>query len=93
MRELRLTEFAGAEGTAYRVAAGEGSYELVLEEAAELPSSSRDGGSFRLLFRGPFEPILAQAIYPFEAGDFASEIFIVPVGRDDSGTEYEAIFN
>jgi hypothetical protein len=31
--------------------------------------------------------------HPFEAGDFASEIFIVPVGRDDSGTEYEAIFN
>jgi len=93
MHNLDWTEFAGAEGAVYRVTTPEGAYELTLETAAELPHSGRDGGSFRLVFRGPFEPILAQAIYPLEAGNLACEMFIVPISRDDSGTLYEAIFN
>lgn len=92
MRRLAWTEFAGAEGTVYQVTAEDNSYELVLETAAELPASGREGGSFRLAFRGPAEPILAQGIYPFRAGEFAGDIFIVPIGRDDSGTLYEAVF-
>ena len=91
MTNLALTDFA--EGAVYQVAAADGVHELTLETASELPSSIRAEGSFRLAFRGPFEPILEQAIYPFRNGEFASEIFIVPIARDASGTLYEAIFN
>jgi hypothetical protein len=91
--DLTLADFADATGTIYDVAAPDGEHKLTLVSASELTPAVRPGGSFKLEFRGPFEPILEQAIYPFRAGDFAQEIFIVPVTRDDTGTLYEAIFN
>jgi hypothetical protein len=92
MRVLTWEEFADAVGAAYEVAAGEERYELTLSQAVELPSAGREGGSFRLEFAGPYEPILPQAIYPFRRGDEVLEIFIVPIARQPSGTRYEAIF-
>jgi hypothetical protein len=48
---------------------------------------------FAVYFRGPRSPILPQAIYTLR-GDAVSfdQIFIVPVGQNGEGTEYEAIF-
>ena len=93
MRGLTWDEFAGTEGATWQVE-GEGrpAVEMTLEEAVELPSAGRADGSFRLAFRGPFEPILPQAIYRFRSGGECHEIFIVPIGRDDKGTRYEAVF-
>ena len=93
MRALTWDEFAGAEGATYEVE-GEGCprVSMTLEKAVEIPSAGREGGSFRLEFRGPFEPILPQAIYRFHSGDECSEIFIVPIGREEAGTRYEAVF-
>ena len=93
MRELSWDEFANAKGTAYAVDRdGQPSVEMTLEKAAELPSSGRAAGSFRLEFRGPFEPILPQAIYRFSEGEDSFDIFVVPIGRAEKGTLYEAIF-
>jgi hypothetical protein len=50
--------------------------------------------SFSLVFRGPAAPLLPQKIYPFshpEMGEF--ELFIVPIGPDQEGLCYEAVFN
>ena len=91
--DLTLADFADATGTTYDVTAPDGEHKLTLESASELTPSVRTEGSFKLEFRGPFEPVLEQAIYPFRAGDFVQEIFIVPVKRDHTGTLYEAIFN
>ena len=56
------------------------------------PSSGRE--PFSLLFRGPRKPILPQAIYRMEqAGMGALDLFIVPIGLDDEGLLYEAVFN
>ena len=94
MRELRLDDFAGAEGTAYQLDRdGEPGVELTLQRAVEGPASVRPGGSFRLEFHGPYDPILPQGTYSFLIGDECHEIFIVPVARDDAGTQYEAVFN
>ena len=67
---------------------------LELIKAEALPGSSREEGGFRLEFRGPFEPILPQAIYALrgDGGGEAREIFIVPIGREAEGTRYEAVF-
>jgi hypothetical protein len=49
--------------------------------------------AFALYFLGPREPVLPQRMYDFRSATFELEnLFIVPVGRDDEGTEYEAVF-
>jgi len=49
---------------------------------------------FSLCFRGSRDKIYPQRIYAMKhdaIGDF--ELFLVPIGRDESGTFYEAVFN
>ena len=53
----------------------------------------REAGAFRLEWRGPVDPIFVQAVYRFRRDGQEFDMFIVPVGRDERGTLYEAIFN
>ena len=93
MRRLTWDEFANAEGAIYEVELDGGTrVGMTLDKAAELPSGGREGGSFRLEFRGPFEPVLPQGIYGFHRSDERRDIFIVPIGREEEGTRYEAVF-
>jgi hypothetical protein len=91
------------EGTAFRVELGNGTaVSLRLDEARSLESRPRgrerkEGAPrrepFALYFRGPRTPILPQAIYALRADTVTFEqLFIVPVGQGEEGTEYEAIF-
>jgi hypothetical protein len=49
---------------------------------------------FAIIFRGPREPILNQAMYRFEHDEMGEfNLFIVPIRQDDDGTFYEAVFN
>jgi len=91
MRDPVFEDFSDKIGESFEVELDGASLSLVLEEAEALPRSIRESG-FRLQFRGPYEPILPQAIYGLSNGGEADEIFIVPIGRDDAGTKYEAIF-
>ena len=48
---------------------------------------------FTLVFRGPRQPVLPQRIYRMEhegIGEF--DLFLVPVGQDAEGVQYEAVF-
>lgn len=92
MRELKMTDFSGSVGEPFEVETGGERFAFTLDVADELPSSGREGGSFRLEFLGPSEPVLPQAIYPFERGGETFEIFVVPIAQDRRGTRYEAIF-
>jgi hypothetical protein len=92
MERMTLADFTGREGTAYRTVLGDAELDLVLEKVTELPQSPRVGGGFTLEFRGPAEPIAPQAIYPLEDDGRTVKIFIVPIGRDEKGTLYEAVF-
>ncbi len=59
------------------------------------PAGERPGGRapFGLIFLGPPQPILPQATYRLVHGGLgALEIFVVPLGQDDGGTTYQAIF-
>ena len=50
--------------------------------------------SFSIVFRAPMEPLLPQQIYRFEHREIGSfDLFIVPIGPDDCGMCYEAVFN
>jgi hypothetical protein len=81
----RLGETFAAEGEA-------GAAALTLVEATPLADSGREGGSFRLEFAGPLEPVLPQAIYGFPLGEPRADIFIVPIGPKAGAMRYEAIF-
>jgi hypothetical protein len=60
-------------------------------ERATTPSGNRE--PFSIVFNGPLEPVLPQRIYRFEHEKLgAFELFIVPIGPDESGMQYEAVF-
>jgi hypothetical protein len=49
---------------------------------------------FSVLFKGPADILMPQNIYPLEHEQLGRfDIFLVPVGRDESSFNYEAVFN
>src|SRR4051794_14464327 len=66
--------------------------ELELVEATPHPSGQP--GNFSLLFAGPLKQCLPQQTYRFEHEKLgAFDLFIVPVGKDQTGFQFQAIFN
>ena len=67
--------------------------ELELIEVADRPTSPRME-CFSVLFVGPASPVLPQRIWKLEhphLGPF--DLFLTPLGVDESGTTYEAVFH
>jgi len=66
---------------------------LRLSEAALLKVPGLPGvrPPFTLVFVADDARVLPQKIYRLEHG--ALDIFLVPVGKDNSGVSYEAVFN
>src|SRR5579872_6718939 len=88
-------------GTAFRVGAGEDpTVVLTLTEAqavslgdVEAPGPDGPRAPFSLVFTGPAANPLAQGTYALEhrvQGRF--DLFLVPVGMDETGRQYEAAF-
>lgn len=49
---------------------------------------------FALVFVGPHEPFLPQSIYHLGHETLGElDLFLVPVGKDPNGFQYEAVFN
>lgn len=73
--------------------------ELELIEVNAYPNKDKPGEQggmerFSIVFRGPAEIFLPQGTYKVThegMGDFA--LFLVPIGRDEGGFRYEAVFN
>ena len=69
---------------------------LTLVEARSLSETQENGQRrpFSLLFRGPMASRLPQATYALRRGEQEAELlFLVPVGPDEQGLCYEAVFN
>ena len=92
MRNITADDFSDKTGTSYDDVLENGSVPLTLQEFSPLQGSPREGGAFKLLFVGPVDPALPQATFTFRQGEDEIEIFIVPIARDQAGTQYEAIF-
>ena len=93
---LTLEVFAKYLNQTFRLHHGSETMEVELTEAKDLGPGSKEGGrnAFSLIFRGAKEPVLDQQIYKIEHGEMGSvELFLVPVGQDEAGTLYQAIFN
>ncbi len=71
----------------------DGEVEMELIEAEDVGSNPRQI-QFSIVFRGPLNPFLQQAMYPVEheeLGEF--KLFIVPIKQDQEHYYYEAVFN
>jgi hypothetical protein len=94
IENLTKEMFRESLNTKFRIKAEtEGFIELEMIELTESISTPKHE-QFALLFRGPQNPYLPQMIYHLEhekLGEF--EMFLVPVGRDQSGFQYEAVIN
>jgi hypothetical protein len=72
--------------------------ELHLIGVEKLPRDPRakeqDGDRpFSLLFRGPHDPVLTQGMHDLENEALPLRgLFLVPVGREEDGYRYEAVF-
>ena len=67
--------------------------EVTSRGEAGSPDAGR-GQAFALIFRGPREAALPQRIYRLEHEKLGTlEIFLVPIGPDDTGMRFEAVFN
>ena len=91
--------FSERVGEPFRLLCDDGST-LSLGLVSATPSSGlssdarRQRVPFSVVFRGPLEPVLPQRIYRFEHDEFGSfELFIVPIGPDEAGMQYEAVFS
>jgi hypothetical protein len=91
-QDPKLADFAHRVGDSFVVSVRGHHLMLALAAAEPLPGSMREAGGFRLEFLGPGEPRLDQGIFPFEIEDRSYDLFIVPIGRDDRGARYEAVF-
>jgi uncharacterized protein DUF6916 len=91
---LTYENFATNLNTMFRIYVSEHqTIEAVLSEVSEhllSPGQER----FSLVFRAPNQPFLPQGMHRFEHDQIGSfDLFIVPIGRDDQRTQYEAVFN
>jgi hypothetical protein len=98
LSDVTLATFEPRLGESFRIALDDGqSLDVELVEAAAswggAPPSEGRGEPFSIVFRGPYEPVLPQRIYRIEHDELgALEIFLVPIGPDESGMRYEAVF-
>jgi hypothetical protein len=68
-------------------------YAMDLVELSNGHSTPRQE-QFSLRFRGDRNQVFPQRIYPMKHDSIGSfDLFLVPIGRDDTGTFYEAVFN
>lgn len=92
MQNPCIDDFSAWLGQDCEVASGAVRVPMTLLAAEPLAGSPRDAGGFRLEWRGPVDPVLAQAIMTVTRAAETYEIFMVPTARDAQGTRYEAVF-
>jgi hypothetical protein len=94
LERLTAADFSRHRGDRFLIAApAEPAFEVELVEVSESEAPGPARQQFSLVFRGgPDEP-LPQRIYRVEHDELgALEIFLVPIGPDEAGQRYEAIF-
>ncbi|MEX1103053.1 MAG: hypothetical protein WED87_02315, partial [Dehalococcoidia bacterium] len=92
---LELGHFDSLVGESFVVAVEHRELRLELTDAVRLPRHSRRAQDpFALHFVGPAGPQLPQGIHRLRHPRLGQvDVFLVPIGSDDRGVSYEAIFN
>lgn len=94
---LTENEFSQHLNTKFRVNLDDSHMDLELVEVKSYigkPVEQEGMERFSIYFQGPADPHLPQELYTFshdQMGEF--DLFIVPIGKNDAGFRYEAVFN
>ncbi len=86
--------FARNQNTIFRVRVDDSlAVDLELTKVSEhLLSENQE--RFSVIFRGPNDQFLGQGTRRLEHDELKSlDLFLVPIGRDEAGSYYEAVFN
>ena len=94
LEDFTVRTFSKHLGDAFRVHPEDSDpLDVELISANELGEEPRGGRPFSVVFRGSADVALPQRTYRMErAGIGEFEIFLVPIGPDEKGPRYEAIF-
>ena len=92
--ELTLEMFAAEVNNTFRMHyGGPEPAPLELISATDLGSTPRQI-QFSLIFRAPGDAPLRQGVYRVDHDKIGSiDLFLVPIGKDANGVEYQAVFN
>jgi hypothetical protein len=102
LEQFTIDTFTPLTGQVFKASVeGMAPLELVLESVNEISVSgwrpddaAEHRKPFSMVFVGPPQLVLPQAIYRFEHETVgAFEIFIVPIGRNAEGVRYEVVFS
>ena len=94
LEDFSIATFADRLGETFRLQDASGApLELELIDARGVQGDSDGREPFSIVFRAPASPILDQMIRRLEHDELgAFELFLVPIGPDDTGMRYEAVF-
>jgi hypothetical protein len=99
IEDFDASTFSSRGGEQFRMLCDDDGSIVDLELVSVTPGPARPADArgrrepFSLVFRGPLEPVLPQRTYRFEHGELGSfELFIVPIGPDEAGMQYQAVF-
>lgn len=94
MEAFDKTRFAENLNTKFSVRVGvDKTIELELTQITE-SNSAPNIEQYSLVFRGPLDGFLSQQTHSLEHQRMGTmEVFLVPIGRDEQGFQYEAIFS
>lgn len=95
-RMLVIEDFADKVGNVFAVSIEDADIALNLIEASPLPNrrGPEHRQPFSLIFRAADPRVLPQQLYRLTHDDLGEmAIFLVPIGKDESGVQYQATFN
>ena len=94
LEDLTIDTFSGRVGETFRLDYGaEEPLKIVLIEARGHRGDGEKRQPFSIVFRAPRGPVLNQMIRRLEHPELgALELFLVPIGPDEEGLRYEAVF-
>jgi hypothetical protein len=66
----------------------------LIEVCAMKSYPGQESTPFSIVLRGPSEPVIAQRIFALTHVSLGTlDLFLVPIGPDEQGMRYEAVFN
>ena len=87
-----FSDFESRLGSIFHITVDSGLVPVILKEAKSLGHGRREGGAFSLVFEGPADTDLPQAVYRLQTDDETLDVFLVPIGPFGDGMGFEAVF-
>lgn len=94
--QFNFEDFNGCVDQPFTLQLDDATYPLTLISANKLPNSAAlgDREAFSIVFRGEGSVVLEQQIYRMRNDKLGEmDLFIVPIGPDEKGMCYEAVFS